>query len=203
MIYFARVVLFTLFVAAIGMLPGLLHGQALPASGGGGDYGLEPGDIPRREIGFNYNYMHANAPPGQCGCFSLNGGSASGILNIRPHWSAVADLTVAHADNVDNTQQSITIINYLFGPRYTWRTHTRYVPYAQVLFGGAKEDVNFEFVINRNSFGLSAGGGVTTRLSRRFALNIIQLDYVYTQIPNARSNRQNNVRVATGLITRF
>lgn len=189
-------------LAFLVALPIALHAQASP-SGGSGEYGLDPGGIPRREFTLNYNYLHANAPPGQCGCFSLNGGSASFALLIRPHWSAVADLTVAHASQVDNTAQDITIINYLFGPRYTWRKQSRYVPYVQALLGGAKEDVNFQFVINRNSFGLSAGGGVTTRLSRRFGWNILQVDYVYTQIPNAKSNRQNNIRVATGLITRF
>ena len=193
-----RAVLLIFLVA----LPAALHAQALPTAGSG-DFGLEPGDIPRREIGLNYNYIHANAPPGQCGCFSLNGGSAAIVYNIRPNWSAVADVSVAHANNVDGTLQNITIINYLFGPRRSWRNHTRYIPYAQVLLGGAKEDVNFEFVINRNSFGLSAGGGVTTRLSRRVGFNIAQFDYVYTQIPNAKSNRQNNIRIATGFIFRF
>jgi len=195
---FAQAALLVLLIA----LPVALHAQALPA-GDTGYFGLEAGEIPRREIGLNYNFIHANAPPGQCGCFSMNGGNAAIIFNIRPKWSAIADVTVAHANNVDGTMQNITIINYLFGPRYTWRNQRRYVPYAQVLLGGAKEDVNFQFVINRNSFGLSAGGGVTTRLSRRFGLNLIQVDYVYTQIPNAKSDRQNNIRVATGLIYRF
>jgi hypothetical protein len=63
--------------------------------------------------------------------------------------------------------------------------------------------VNFQFTINRNSFGVSAGGGVTTRLSPRFGMNIVQLDWIYTQIPNARNNRQNDLRAATGFIYRF
>ena len=29
----------------------------------------------RIELGANYNYARTNAPPGGCGCFSLNGGS--------------------------------------------------------------------------------------------------------------------------------
>jgi len=194
----------TILLVLLLVLPAALHAQASPVGGGGGgEVGLGPGDIPRGEIGLNYNFIHANAPPGQCGCFSLNGGSAAIVYNLRPNWSAVADVSVAHANNVDGTLQNITIINYLFGPRRSWRNHTRYIPYAQVLLGGAKENVNFEFVINRNSFGLSAGGGVTTRLSRRVGFNIAQFDYVYTQIPNAKSNRQNNIRIATGFIFRF
>jgi len=192
--------IFLIFVAAT--LSTALHAQAVPVGTGAG-YGLEEGGIPRGEVGFNYNYIHANAPPGQCGCFSLNGGSASFVYNIKPSWAAVADLQVAYSGNVNNTGQDITIINYLFGVRYSRRNHTRFVPYAQALLGGAKEDVNFQFTINRNSFGLLGGGGVTTRLKNHLGINIIEADYVYTQIPNAVNDRQNDIRVATGLIYRF
>ncbi len=193
-----RAVLLTLVIAS----PFALQGQATPVGGGNG-YGLEEGGIPRGEVAFNYNYLHANAPPGQCGCFSLNGGSASFVYNIRPAWAAVADLTVAHSSNVNNTGQDITLINYLFGARYTPRNHTRFVPYAEALFGGAKEDVNFQFTINKNSFGLMGGGGVTTRLKNHLGLNLIQADWVFTKIPNAQNDRQNDIRIATGLIYRF
>ncbi len=157
-------------------LPWALHAQAISMGGANSD-------VPRLEFGANYNYFHANAPPGQCGCFSLNGGSGTVVYNITPKWAAVADLMVGHASNVDNSLQNITIFNYLFGPRYTRRMSSRYVPYGQVLFGGAKEDVNFQFTINRNSFGLLAGGGVTTRLKRKFGLTLGEVDWIYTRIP--------------------
>jgi opacity protein-like surface antigen len=124
-------------------------------------------------------------------------------MNLTPVWAAVADIAVAHANNVNNTSQSITIVNYLFGARYTRRNSSRFVPYGEVLFGGAKEDVNFQFTINRNSFGLAAGGGVSTRPKRRLGLTIAQLDYVYTQIPNAANDRQNNIRISTGVTYNF
>jgi outer membrane immunogenic protein len=177
-------------------LPWALHAQAI-SMGGAND------DVPRLEFGANYNYFHANAPPGQCGCFSLNGGSGTVVYNITPKWAAVADLMVGHANNVDNSLQNITIFNYLFGPRYTRRMSSRYVPYGQVLFGGAKEDVNFQFTINRNSFGLLAGGGVTTRLKHKFGLTLGEVDWVYTRIPNAKNDRQNNLRIVTGVTYHF
>jgi outer membrane immunogenic protein len=173
-----------------------LHAQAL--SMGAGVY-----DIPRLEVGMNYNYIHANAPPGKCGCFGLNGGSAVATLNITPVWSGIADITYAHANNVNGTTQNITIINYLFGPRYTRRNHSRFTPYGQILLGGAAEQVNFQFDINRNSFGVLAGGGVTTRIKPKFGLNIIEVDYVYTRIPNGKNNTQNNTRISTGVTYNF
>jgi outer membrane immunogenic protein len=177
-------------------LPWVLHAQAISMGGASGD-------VPRLEFGANYNYFHANAPPGQCGCFSLNGGSGTVVYNITAKWAAVADLMVGHANNVDNSLQNITIFNYLFGPRYTRRMSSRYVPYGEVLLGGAKEDVNFQFTINRNSFGLLAGGGVTTRLKRKFGLTLGEIDWIYTRIPNAQNNRQNNLRIVTGVTYHF
>lgn len=177
-------------------LPWALHAQAISMAGA-------QVDVPRLEFGANYNYFHANAPPGQCGCFSLNGGSGTVLYNITPAWAGVADLTVGHATNVDNSLQNITIFDYLFGPRYTRRNSSRFVPYGQVLLGGAKEDVNFNFTINRNSFGLLAGGGVTTRLNRRFGMTLVEVDWIHTRIPNAVNNSQNDTRVATGVTYHF
>jgi outer membrane immunogenic protein len=177
-------------------LPWALHAQAISMNG-------SSDDIPRLQIGANYNYFHANAPPGQCGCFSFNGGSGTVVYNITPRWAGVADLMLGHANNVNNTGQNITIFNYLFGPRYTYRSKSRFVPYGQVMLGGAKEDVNIVFDINRNAFGVLAGGGVTTQLKHKFGLTIIEGDWIYTRIPNAVNNRQNDLRIATGITYHF
>jgi outer membrane immunogenic protein len=178
------------------VFPWALHAQAISMNGASDD-------VPRLEFGANYNYFHANAPPGQCGCFSLNGGSGTVVYNITSKWAGVADLMVGHATNVDNSLQNITIFNYLFGPRYTRRNSSRFIPYGQILVGGAKEDVNFEFTINRNSFGFLGGGGVTTKLKHRFGLTIGEVDWIYTRIPNAVNNRQNNLRIVTGITYHF
>jgi outer membrane immunogenic protein len=192
MMHLKQAVLFALMLA----LPWALHAQAIPN-------GSAVDDIGKFELGLNYNYFHANAPPGQCGCFGLNGGSATFLYNLTPAWGAVADIALAHANNVDNTSQNITIFNYLFGPRYSVRTSSRFVPYGEVLFGGAKEDVNIQFAINRNAFGIAAGGGVTTRLKPRLGITIVQADWIYTRIPNAVNNRQNDVRISTGFTYSF
>jgi hypothetical protein len=160
-------------------------------------------DVPRLEFGANYNYFHANAPPGHCGCFMLNGGSATVVYNINSTWAGVADLTLGHANNVNNSGQNITIFDYLFGPRYTRRMSSRYVPYGQVMLGGAREDVNFEFAINRNAFAVLAGGGVTTKLKNRFGLTLGEVDWIYSRIPNAVNNRQNDLRISTGFTYHF
>jgi peptidoglycan-associated lipoprotein len=184
--------LFVLLLAC----PWILHGQAVPLHG-------EGGNISRLEVGGNYNFFHANAPPGQCGCFSMNGGSGTFLVNVTPKWSGVADVAVAHAGQVNGTAQNILIINYFFGGRYTYRNSSRWVYFGEALVGGAKENVNFRFDINRQSLGFLGGGGVTTRLKRKWGINAIEVDYVHTRIPNGNNNSQNNLRIATGVTYHF
>lgn len=186
----------TVLLVVLLAMPCALRGQALPASHGSDE-------ISRFEAGANYNFFRANAPPGQCGCFNMNGGSGTFLVNLTPRWSALADIAVAQASHVNNTSQNIMIINYLFGPRYTYRNNTRWTPYAEVMLGGAKENVNFRFDINRQSFGVMGGGGVSTKIKPRWGINIIEVDYVYTRIPNATNNTQNNLRIATGVVYHF
>ncbi len=102
------------------------------------------GDVPRLEFGANYNYFHANAPPGQCGCFLMNGGSATVVYNITPKWAGVADLTLGHASNVDNSGKTSPSLTTCLERDTRAATHSRYVLYGQVMVGGAKEDVNFD-----------------------------------------------------------
>lgn len=181
-----------IFLALIIALPWALNAQAISMNG-------VYGDVPRLEFGANYNYFHANAPPGQCGCFMMNGGSASVVYNVTDRWAAVADLTLGHASNVAGTGQSITIFDYLFGGRYTRRNRSRYVFYGQGLVGGAKEDVSFDFTINRQALSFLAGGGATTRLSPKFGLTLGEVDWIYSRIPNAVNDRQNDLRISVGV----
>lgn len=187
-----RLVLLVLLLA----FPWSLHGQAVGIRG-------EGSELSRMEVGGNYNFFHANAPPGQCGCFSMNGFSSTFLMNITPRWSALGDVAVAFAHQVNGTTQNITIINYFFGPRYTYRNSSRWTPYGELLIGGAKENVNFKFDINRQSLGFLGGGGVTTKFKQKWGINAIEVDYVHTRIPNAGNNSQNNLRIATGVTYHF
>jgi hypothetical protein len=182
-----------IFLALIIALPWALHAQAILMNG-------VYGDVSKIEIGANYNYFHANAPPGQCGCFMMNGGSATITYNVNDKWAAVADLTLGHASNVDNSGQSITIFDYLFGGRYSRRKNGRFVYYGQGMVGGAKEDVSFDFTINRQALSFLGGGGVTTRINPRLGMTLGEVDWVYSRIPNATNDRQNDLRVVVGVI---
>jgi len=166
-------------------------------------FGLDAGQTPVLEFGVGYTYMHANAPPSGCGCFALNGGYASMIVHSEYGLALVADLSSSHANNVNATTQNITVFNYLFGPRYYYRPERRYTPYVQALAGGSEEFSNYAYAQGATAFAASGGGGLSARLSRRLGWNVVEADYVYSRLPNANNNQQNDLRVSTGITFRL
>jgi len=188
-------------IAALAVVALPFHGRAQvqPAT----VFGLEPGQTSALDVGMNYAYVRANAPPAACGCFSMNGGGGNLVVNMRHGLSLVADLQATHANNLNGTTQSITVFDYLFGPRYSYRSGSRFTPYAQVLLGGSNELSTYAFVRNSQAFAVSGGGGVSRVLNRRLAWNIVEVDYIYSRLPNAVNDHQNDLRVTTGLAFRF
>jgi len=193
---FDQTVLLTAFVA----LSATLSAQTLKPE----TFGIDPDQTPVLETSVGYTFVHANAPPGQCGCFSANGGYASGVINMPRGFSIVADLAAVHASTVGAATQSITIFNYLFGLRYRFRTVSkRFLPYAQVLGGGSQEFSSYTAVQNVSGAAFSVGGGVSTTLNRHFGWTIVEANWVGSRLPNAQNNLQNDLRVSSGFTFRL
>ena len=133
----------------------------------------------------------------------MNGGGGNLVINMPRGLSLVADLQATHANNINGSTQSITVLDYLFGPRYSYRTGSRFTPYVQVLLGGSEEFSNYGPLANGNAFAVSGGGGVSRVMRPHFAWNIVEVDYVYSQLPNAVNDHQNDLRVTTGLTFRI
>ena len=94
------------------------------------------------ELGLDYNYVRANAPPADCGCFSMNGGDAWAAYNFTSSLAAVAQFSAHHASNVNGSGADLTLKSYLFGGRYSWRNSSRFMPFGQALFGGSHAGTN-------------------------------------------------------------
>ena len=155
------------------------------------------------ETSLGYSFVHANAPPGQCRCFSSNGGYGSVVVNLPRGLSLVADLAVVHAGSVASSTQSITVFNYLFGPRYSFRAAGRFVPYVQALGGGSKEFSSYATLNNPTGAAFSLGGGVSTNLNRHLGWTILEADWVQSRLPNAQDNLQNDLRVSSAVTFRL
>ena len=105
-------------------------------------------DIPRYEAFLGYTYVRANqfnqnTGLGQeIGGFDMNGGSAQFIYNFNKQFSGVADIGAVTKQNVGIINADNTTTFYMFGPRYSYRSESRFTPYVQIVFGGATRSLS-------------------------------------------------------------
>jgi peptidoglycan-associated lipoprotein len=170
------------------------------------------GDKPfRAELALGYSYMHSNAPPGGCGCFNLNGGNATFAWPVKPgSFALVGDVAIAHAGTVSSTGDSLTLSTYTAGARYLPKLgHSPLQPFGQALIGLAHssgklvQGANPAAANAGAAFAANLGGGLDLRASRRFAVRLIEADYLLTTFDNGTNNHQNNLRVSAGMVVHF
>ena len=83
---------------------------------------------PSSEVALVYTYVHTNAPPGGCGCFSMNGGTGSYAYHYGPQFALVVEVGAVHASKIDGSGLDLTLTSYLGGPRFYYRRpHARFV----------------------------------------------------------------------------
>ena len=164
---------------------------------------------PSQEIAFDYSYIHTNAPPGGCGCFSMNGGGGSYAYHFGPQFAMVADIEAVHASKIDGTNADLTLTSFLAGPRFYYRRPgARLVPYGQILLGavrgtGGLAAANSNGEPSSAVFGSTLGAGLEYNLSHSFTLRVVEIDYFVTTFDNRVNGRQNNLRVTSGVAYHF
>ena len=194
--------------AAVLSIPATrLHAQVVPQ---GRDFSL-----PRAEVSLAYSATEANAPPGQCGCFFMNGASVEGNFRLKRAYTAVADVTYAHTGGIHDTGNSLSLLmatggvrlNFRFGHQRDdgWDTYYKVKPFVQGLVGVAHGfDGSFpqsSGFINpsASSFALLGGIGLDIKWRRHLSFRAIQADYGYTRLPNLAGNDQNLLRISSGI----
>jgi peptidoglycan-associated lipoprotein len=164
---------------------------------------------PSQELAFDYSYIHTNAPPGACGCFSMNGGGGSYAYHYGPQFAMLADVEVVHTSKVNAGDDDLTLTSFLAGPRFYYRRpNAHFVPYGQVLLGGVRGTgslaaANSDGAASSTAFGATLGGGVEYNLSRSWSLRVVEVNYFITTFDNLVNNRQNNLRVTAGVAYHF
>jgi peptidoglycan-associated lipoprotein len=155
-----------------------------------------------------YNPLLANIVGGNS--FSMQGGSVQVHGQFWHGLGVVADVSGLHtASTGGSSGVGLDMVTATFGPRYTWSpAHRRYAIFGQALVGEA-HGMNSVFPNpagandSANSLALYVGGGINVRLKDHLALRVLEADWLRTQLPNATTNVQNNLRVGAGLIYRF
>lgn len=161
------------------------------------------------EVGAGYNYVHTNAPPTGCGCFSMNGGSASVVRQVTMAFGIAGEFNGVTNGSINTTGRSLTLLTYLAGPRYRYiPTRGHFVPFAQILVGGAHASGGLYATSgsssgSTNAFATSMGGGVDVALTRHFAVRLVQAEYLLTLLPNGINSRQNNFSLSAGIVLRI
>jgi outer membrane immunogenic protein len=155
-----------------------------------------------------YSYFHANAPPGECGCFSMNGGTGEFSTLLGHGISALVDVGGYYQGNVDKTGRTLQVETFLFGPRFSTHHWRRVTLFGESMFGGSMGSgtlygPNATTSGTASGFSLGAGGGVDLNVSRRISVRVLQADYVLTRMPNFFDNTQNNLRFNFGLVFHF
>jgi outer membrane immunogenic protein len=196
------------FMATIlGLSATALHGQTAP---GGRDFSL-----PRAEVSLAYSATEANAGPGQCGCFFMNGASAEGNFRTWRGYTTVVDVTAAHTGEIHNTGQPFSLLmvtagerlNFRFGHQRDdgWDSYHNFKPFVQGLagfahgFDSAFPDKAGFIQPSANSLALLVGIGVDYKYRRHLSFRLIQADYGYTRLPNLAGNDQNLLRISSGI----
>jgi len=158
------------------------------------------------DAALSYHWVRTNAPPGNCGCFGLNGGGVSGAWNLSGRWSAVAEIGAEHAGNVLSTGGSLTLTTSLAGVRYRlpqpWRESAHALqPFAQVLMGATHSGGSVAGSGDgKYAFAARIGGGVDVPVNAHLAVRILQIDYYLTKSLNFTNDHQNNLLVGAGAV---
>jgi peptidoglycan-associated lipoprotein len=162
---------------------------------------------PRAEVAVTYDWVHTNAPPADCGCFSMNGGSGSFAYRFTPSFSVVGEAGAVTNGNVNKSGLGLTLADFLGGGRYTMRNRSRLKPFGEVLVGVAHTSGSLSpdsiGVGSATAFAMETGGGVDVKLSPHFALRAVQADYLLTLFSNRINDHQNNVRLGAGVVLYF
>ncbi len=160
------------------------------------------------DIAVDYNPLLANIVGRNS--FSMQGGSVQVHGQFWHGLGVVGDVSGLHtADTGGSSGVGLDLVTATFGPRYTWSpAYRRYAFFGQLLVGEA-HGMNSVFPNpaganeSANSLALYVGGGFNLRLKHHLVLRAFQADWLRTQLPNATTNVQNNLRVGAGLIYRF
>jgi outer membrane protein OmpA-like peptidoglycan-associated protein/opacity protein-like surface antigen len=185
--------------------------------------GRRSSKTPRVELFGGYSYWRALPTYAVNRIAWTHGGSASVAYNLNDWLGLVVDFggyRVTRSGPVGTPTGGIVsssgnVFSYLLGPRISFR-RDRFTPFVQALFGGAHASqvtlsgctVGCTSLPDDDAFAMTAGGGVDFTVSRRFAIRLVQAEYLMTRFLDASTNTahrvtQNNMRLSAGIVYRF
>jgi opacity protein-like surface antigen len=186
-------------------------------------------DVPKAEVFGGYSYHRADAGSG-LSRINLNGWNATVTGNINSWFGITADFSGQYGTSLFDT--AINRHSFLFGSRFTHRGDSgRINPFVHTLFGAVRAHRSLGNpgplgsplpllpAASETAFGMALGGGLDVRVNDRFAIRVVQADYLMTRFgessgivciqsittpcPTTQAGTQHNVRLAFGGVWRF
>lgn len=169
-------------------------------------------DAPLGEVSLGYAYVHARTVnPGGC-CFNMHGGNVSVSVNLNEWLALVQDFSGLSGSNVNNSGFDLRIFSYTGEPRIFLNKSGSWTPFVHSLFGGAhaggtlytrgfQQDSAPQHP--QDSFAMILGGGFDFNVNQNLAIRAAQADWFFTKLPNGDTNRQNSLRITSGVVFRF
>jgi opacity protein-like surface antigen len=157
-------------------------------------------DFPKAEIFGGYQYIRVN-PGGGSAAYNCQGGAGSVAGNLNHWFGVVGDFGACKVTGLPSGT-SAHLVNYLFGPKLTYRSRGKLSPFAQVLFGGERISGSASGLgsTSDSSFAMAFGGGADYEMTNHVAIRLIQAEYLYTKFGGTR---QNNARISAGIVYRW
>ena len=94
------------------------------------------------DASITFSELRANAPVGGCDCFWMSGGTGEFSIPVWKNFSAIAEVAGHHTGNIPNFNVGLSLVSGMGGIRMRWPNHTKFQPFAQVLFGGRRPVFN-------------------------------------------------------------
>jgi len=138
-------------------------------------------EAPRVEIFTGYAYARlAEAVNAHGWNFSIAG-------NVNSWFGIAADVS-------GHYRSGLSLYAYTIGPRFSMRNTV--TAFTHFLFGGARLGDGGSL----SAFGMIFGGGFDVPIGERFALRLLQADYLFTRFGG---ETQNNARLSAGIVFTF
>lgn len=159
------------------------------------------------DVAMSYNESGANAVGGYG--FWMEGGNVQVQDRAWRQLGVVADVAGLHTGTTHDPNVGLDLLTMTFGPRYTWSpVQHRFSIFGEFLVGEAfGMDSLFPsgsaVSASASSFALQTGGGIDLPVSRRISIRAFEAEWLRTQLPNATTNVQNNLRLGVGVIYRI
>jgi outer membrane immunogenic protein len=161
------------------------------------------------DVSITFSELRANAPVGNCGCFWMAGGTGELSYPVWRNFSALIEVAGHHTDHIPGSNTSLSLLSGVGGLHMRALNHTRFQPFAQVLFGGVHGfDSYFPAPVGKlptsydTSFAMAIGGGLDVAISRLVWIRALQADYSYSSLRNLQGNNQNQLRLGAGIVLR-